>query len=79
MPVEIENLTNRPVLLRLNSGNTMHLAPCTTSTQILDVEVNNNSKVQKLQDRKVIALHPAIKRPTAGRKKVKSKPTKQKK
>lgn len=79
MPVEIKNLTNRPVLLRLNSGNTMHLAPSKISTQILDVEVNNNSKVQKLKDRKIISLHPVIKKPIAGRKKVKSKPTKRKK
>lgn len=43
MPVEIENLTNKPVLLGLNSNNTMHLAPCTTSTQILAWKLSYNS------------------------------------
>jgi len=78
MSVKIENVTNRPVLLRLNSGKTLHLAPNTTSTEILEVDVNNNSKVHKLQDRKVIALHKVVKRPTVDRKKGKSESTKQK-
>jgi hypothetical protein len=38
--VFIENLTNRPVLLRLNSGNTLHLAPCAHSREISDIEVD---------------------------------------
>ncbi len=56
MPVKIENLTTRPVLLRLNSGQTLHLAPRTISAEVYDVEVENNPKVQKLQDRCVIDL-----------------------
>lgn len=65
MPVTIENLTNRPVLLRLNSGQTLHLTPRTTSGEILDVEVKSNTKVQKLAGRRVIALHETEeKRPT---------------
>lgn len=59
MFVTIENLTNRPVLLRLNSGTTLHLAPRATSSELMDVEVNQNDKVKKLEDRHVIARHPA--------------------
>ena len=77
MPVTIENLTNRPVLLRLNSGQTLHLAPRTTSGEILDVEVKSNAKVQKLEGRRVITLHKIEeeKRSPRGRKKGKAKPT----
>jgi len=57
MPVKIENITSRPVLLRLNSGQTLHLAPRTTSKEVREVEVSNNAKVQKLRERHVIALH----------------------
>ncbi len=57
MSVKIENLTNRPVLLRLNSGRTLHLAPRATSSEIGGVEVNKNDKAQKLLARHVIALH----------------------
>ena len=62
MPVEIENMTNRPVLLRLNSGTTLHLAPLSTSSEIMDDEVVNNAKVQKLLDRRVIDQHEAGKK-----------------
>ena len=57
MSIKVENLTNRPVLLRLNSGRTLHLAPRTTSEEVMDVEVQNNAKAQKLEGRRVIALH----------------------
>ncbi len=73
MSVVIENVTNRPVLLRLNSGKTLHLAASITSTEILEVEVNNNSKVKKLLERKIINLHPVEKKSTAGTKRKKSK------
>lgn len=81
MPVTIENLTNRPVLLRLNSGQTLHLAPRTTSGEILDVEVKSNAKVQKLEGRRVITLHKIEEKklPTPGPKESKAKPTKERK
>jgi hypothetical protein len=78
MPVTIENLTNRPVLLRFNSGHTLHLAPRTISLEIRDVEINRNAKIQMLMGRRVIALQqvteetPVTRRPT-------KKPTKSKK
>ena len=55
MPVTIRNLTNRPVLLRCNSGVTLHLPPRATSRMVSEAEVDNNSKVEKLISRRVIA------------------------
>ena len=57
MPYQIENLTIRPVLMSLTTGDTMRLAPRETSSKLRDVEVNNNSKIQKLHAQRVIALH----------------------
>lgn len=56
MSVEIKNLTQRPVLMRLNSGASLHLSPGMTSPEIVDEEVTRNAKVEKLQSRHVIAL-----------------------
>jgi hypothetical protein len=53
----IENLTSALVLVRCNSGTMLHLAPRKKSEEILDVEVKDNPKVQKLQDQHVIALY----------------------
>ncbi len=56
---KIENLTNRPVLLRCNSGETLHIAPRAISADVLDVEVKDNPKVQKLLEQHLIALREA--------------------
>ena len=56
MPVEITNLTQRPVLMRLNSGTSLHLSPGARSSKIVDAEVSNNEKVKKLQERHIIAM-----------------------
>ncbi|MBV7328186.1 hypothetical protein KFU94_07975 [Chloroflexi bacterium TSY] len=78
MSIKIQNVTNRPVLLRLNSGRTLHLDPRGTSSEIRNVEVKNNAKVQKLQERRIIALHEVKEKkpPTRGPKKNKAEPTK---
>ncbi|MCP4428740.1 MAG: hypothetical protein GY803_30005 [Chloroflexi bacterium] len=78
MPVKIENITSRPVLLRLNSGQTLHLAPRKTSEEIREVEVSNNAKVQKLQERHVIALRKAPKPKKRAGRRAKSSPQKEK-
>lgn len=62
MPIKIQNRTNGLVLLRLNSGDMLHLAPRITSAEIMDAEVTGNPKVQKLLDRQVIALHKVVKK-----------------
>jgi hypothetical protein len=80
MPVTIENLTNRPVLLRFNSGQTLHLAPRKTSKEILDVEVKGNAKVEKLEGQHVITLHTIEdKHPAPRRTKRKAEPADKKK
>ena len=60
MPAEIENLTQKPIFLRLNSGKTLHLAPGLKSPQIGEFEWKNNDKVKKLEDLRAIALHPVL-------------------
>ena len=76
MPVKIQNLSNRPVLLRLNSGQTLHIDPRKTSGEVLDVEVERNAKANKLVARRVITLHKVEekKRPSAGSKRKKAEP-----
>jgi len=78
MSVEIKNLTNRPVLMRLNSGRSLHLAPGAASPEVVDTEISNNAKVTKLQGRHVIALNPISKKAhkTPGTRKTKSKKAK---
>jgi len=63
MYVKIENLTAGPVLLRFNSGRTLHLGSRATSEEVLSVELGN--QVEKLQKRYVIALHDVRIRPPA--------------
>jgi len=62
MPVEIKNLTQRPVLMRLNSGASLHLSPGMTSHEIVEEEIARNEKVEKLQSRHVIALQAVSKK-----------------
>jgi hypothetical protein len=57
--IKIENLTNRPVLLRLNNGKTLHLEPLWVSPEISETHVTNNNKIEKLKNRKIITLHQA--------------------
>ncbi len=56
MHVEIENICNRPVSIRFNSGIYKHLGPNAIETNILNVEVENNAKIEKLQKLNIIAL-----------------------
>ncbi|NIM18427.1 MAG: hypothetical protein GTO45_41130 [Candidatus Aminicenantes bacterium] len=60
--MKVENRTTRLVTLRLNSGQTLYIDPKSTSGEILDVDVRNNRKFNKLRERGVIAVHPAEKR-----------------
>jgi hypothetical protein len=56
MTTKIENITDRKVVVRLSSGETLHIAPRTTSDELNDVEVQN-AKIEKLLQRRMIALH----------------------
>lgn len=57
MPVKIENLTMQTVVLRLNSGQTLHIPPRSTSAEIADVEVLKNKKVDKLEEQHILKKH----------------------
>ncbi len=56
MSKEIENICNRPVQIRMNSGNNLHLGPKAIETNILNAEVENNAKIEKLQKLNMIDL-----------------------
>ncbi|OPY75269.1 MAG: hypothetical protein A4E63_00380 [Syntrophorhabdus sp. PtaU1.Bin050] len=56
MSVRIRNLTQRPVIVRCNSGEALHLAPGIVSALIPDAEVRDNPKIEKLTTQYVIVL-----------------------
>jgi hypothetical protein len=57
MPVTLENLTNRPVLLTLGGGESLRLSPGERSGPLDDVELETSGKIGKLVARGVVALH----------------------
>lgn len=56
MSINIENKTDRRVLIRLNSGKTEHMAPGQTLENVMDVEVKGNRKLEKLEARRVVEV-----------------------
>lgn len=72
MLMKIENLTARMVILRLNSGQSLFIGPGAVSGEIPDVEVKNNPMLNKLRDRRVIAVHP-VEKTTKKQKQTKSR------
>ncbi|OPY75227.1 MAG: hypothetical protein A4E65_03608 [Syntrophorhabdus sp. PtaU1.Bin153] len=67
MSVRIRNLTERPVIIRCNSGEALHLAPGIASVAIPDAEVRDNPKIQKLVNQYVIALQQVERMTEAGK------------
>jgi hypothetical protein len=59
---KIQNLTRRLVILRLNSGRSLFVGPGDYSGEIPEVDLANNSMFQKLKERGIIAVHPAVKK-----------------
>ena len=57
MSANIENKTDRQVLLRFNSGKTQHLAPGQTLGNVMSVEIKGNRKLEKLEARRVVEVH----------------------
>jgi hypothetical protein len=55
MTCTVTNRSGTLVSFRGNSGQTWHLAPF-TSIAVMDVEVTNNPKVQKLEANGIIAV-----------------------
>ncbi len=55
--VRIKNLSDRLLIIRGNSGNSIHIMP-NTVLDVNEVEVVNNSKVKKLLDSQLISRIP---------------------
>ncbi len=58
MSVIIENLTEKPIWLRLNSGASLCVMPHTSAKDVADSEVRGNPKLRRLHDEKVIRTQP---------------------
>jgi hypothetical protein len=63
--VRLENLTDRPVLLTLSTGDVLRLSPGEMSEGLEDVEVQASTKIEKLVAQGVITMHEPPKRSTA--------------
>ena len=57
MNVSIENLTDKPLWLRLNSGVSLNVMP-RARREVPDGEVRGNPKLEQLHDDKVIRTEP---------------------
>lgn len=79
MPVKITNMTNRPVMIRLNSGRICYLGGKDASEDIIEPEVLNNHKLNRLQTRNIIRLEEMKKEIKASVKITKSGPRRRKK
>lgn len=66
MSIKLENLTDRPVLLVLSSGESLRLSPGETSAELHEVEIQNNLKVDKLVKQRVIAVSASKTEPLPG-------------
>ena len=56
MPIEIKNLTARPVSVRLNSGEALHLPAGESLSAVQEAEIEGNEKIKKLQELNLIAV-----------------------
>ena len=54
--VAITNIAKRPLVLSLNSKETVHLAPGAKSAAISEHEIANNPDVKKLRERALIDI-----------------------
>lgn len=54
--IAITNLAKRPLVLSLNSKETVHLAPGAKSAAIPEHEVTNNADIKKLRERALIDI-----------------------
>jgi hypothetical protein len=56
MPVAIKNLSSRPIYVPLNSGANLRLSPGEIAENVHDVELKDNSKIEKLRNQRIIAV-----------------------
>ena len=57
MTVKLENLTDRPILLTLSSGEFLRISPGETSDDLEDVAVQSSTKIEKLVAQGVVMMH----------------------
>lgn len=56
MPVAIKNLSSGPIFVSLNSGTNLRLSSGEVAAPVLDVEIMNNSKIDKLVSQRAISV-----------------------
>ena len=56
MKITITNATRQLLIVPLNSGTTLHLAPGASSDPIDESEINDNAKIAKLRDAGLVSL-----------------------
>jgi hypothetical protein len=56
MAVTIRNKTNRPVMVRFNSGLTCYLNGGDSSAEIMDGEIAHNEKLSRLRHRGIVEV-----------------------
>ena len=59
MPIIIDNLTDKPLWLRLNSGDSLSVMPRASGPELPDAEVAGNDKLEKLAEQRVIRVRKA--------------------
>lgn len=55
----IENLTEKPLWLRLNSGASLCIMPGSRSPGVADSEVGGNPKLKRLEEERLIRVQPS--------------------
>ncbi len=55
MPVQISNLTQKLVLIRLNSGQTVHIG-ARQQSEFADADVKDNPMVKKIAEKNIISV-----------------------
>lgn len=66
MASTIQNRARHLLVLPLNGGGTLHLAPGETSSPVEEFELDNNEKVGRLVNDGLIAVSAAADSPSAG-------------
>lgn len=74
MVAKIENLTDKPIWLRLNSGESLTIPPHALSGDLPEHQIDGNAKLEKLMERHTIARHPPVGKAAAEPKGDKGKP-----
>lgn len=59
MPTRVTNISKQLLIVPLNSGETLHLAPGETSADpLVDYELDGNEKIEKMVNNSLLALAP---------------------